>query len=164
MFLSEGKEGRAINFEMEGAFTTEELLGWFNGVMPPSRVKKNAVKMEMPVTNDSMVNGNHLSGEADWRGEVAVEIVEGASSEPCYNLDPDDGVAFQFDDNFGPGNPTNPSARPGDHDYGVDQNSKAIFEDFSFEEDNNPILPVHDHHDEILHTIRDNEVRTCCTT
>lgn len=147
-----------------GAYTTEELLGWFSGVIPTVRARENTVSLDMPVlgeARDELMRREYGVQTQDGDGDSGEEEVDDVSSfnyEPHYNLNPDDDQAFDFDDNFGSGNPTNPKAKPGDHDYGVDQLSEVVYNDFSFQEDNNPRLPVHEHQTEILDTIKANKV------
>ncbi len=160
-----------------GAYTTAELLGWFQGIVPTERAKKNVIGTDVPVMGlareEFMVKeyGTAYNFEGDVRKGTTGTAVrlpdsdeedfeDAFSYEPRYNLLPED-EAFVDDDeeeDFGPGRPINPSAKPGDHDYGVDENISAICEDFSFDEDRSPRLPVHDYQREILRTINDNKV------
>ena len=145
-----------------GAYTTEELLGWFRGIIPNERQKKDVVGVDMPVlgkAKDELMRREYGIGirEDDQRSRREKECEDPSNYEPHYNLSQDDD-SFQFDEDLDPGNPTNPRAKPGDHDYGVDKQSTAAYDNFSFEEDKNPHLPIHEHEREILTTIWNNKV------
>ena len=153
-----------------GAFSTDELLAWLGMVKPdsiPKEKKKEVYRVPPP---GAVAYGLRLKAEAAQARrekearELCVEEEEEEDKEigengyePHYNFDPDNEEAFNYVDDFDPGNPTNPRAQPGDHDYAVDQ-STAVFGGFSFEEDNNPRLPIHDHKREILDTISAGQV------
>lgn len=150
-----------------GAYTTEELLGWFRGIVPDVRQKKDIMSVDVPVAgkakDDLMRREYGAAAVQEYNRDSGGEEENGDPSspnyEPQYNLNPDDEETFDFNEDFDPGNPTNPKAKPGDHDYGVDWQSTDVYNDFLFEEDNNPRLPIHEYESEILETIRSNKVR-----
>lgn len=160
-----------------GAYTTAELLGWFQGVMPSDRAKKDTVGTDIPVMGK--VREEFMEKEYgrayDVEGEVSSSRRGVAARppdsddedggdvfnyEPRYNLHPEEDQSFLLEDeeDFGPGKPINPNAKPGDNDYAVDESLSAVYDDFSFTEDKNPHLPVHDNRVEILDTIRNHKV------
>ena len=161
-----------------GAFTTDELLAWLSGVKPTARQKKNVVNPPPPGT---LAYHKQLQAEEEARAKREKEarrlreereeedgqeeeddedegVALNGSNRPHYNLKPDDEEAFNFEgDYYDPGNPTNPKAQPGDHDYAVDQ-STDVFLDFSFDKDENPTLPIHQFRQEILSNIESGQV------
>lgn len=159
----------------EGAFSTEELLAWLGCVKPTVPVKKKEIyHVPRPGTLAYQLRlreeaeraqkekeTRELNGFEEEEEEEEEREAE-AFYEPHYNLTPDDERAFNFVGDYDPGNPTNPRAQPGDHDYEVEQ-SVSVYSEFSFEEDNNPRLPIHDYKREILETISENQVRRPCS-
>lgn len=156
-----------------GAFTSDELLAWLGCVKPSANPEKKreiyhvprpgAVAYQMRLREEAErarkeKEARGFNGEEEEEEEEEEREVE-ALYEPHYNLTPDDERAFNFVDDYDPGNPTNPRAQPGDHDYGVDQ-STAVYSEFSFEEDSNPRLPIHAYRREILDTINAGQVRS----
>ena len=161
-----------------GAYTTAELLGWFRGVVPERRAREDEVNTDLPVMGKVREEfmekeygaAYHIEGEvtkcnrvlgAHFRSNSDEDDLDAPLSyEPRYNLKPEEDTSFAEDDDedLGQGKPTNPNAKPGDHDYAIDESLSAVYDDFSFTEDRNPRLPVHDHQAEILDTIRKNKV------
>lgn len=157
-----------------GAFSTDELLAWL-GMVKPGAVSKEKRKEVYRVPPPGAVAYNmrlkeeaaqaQKEKEARELNEVEVEEEEEEDEEdvyngyePHYNLMPDNEEAFNYIGDYDPGNPTNPRAQPGDHDYAVDQ-STNVYEDFSFEDDDNPMLPIHDHKREILDNVNAGQVK-----
>lgn len=146
-----------------GAFTTEELLAWLSGVKPT--VKKDILYVPPAGAVAYNLRLREEAATAQREREARALVDEGeeeeddddAPYEPHYNLNPDDEEAFNFVDDYDPGNPTNPRAQPGDHDYGVDQ-STDVYGEFSFDKDGNPRLPIHEFKEEILDTINAGQV------
>lgn len=147
-----------------GAFTTDELLAWLCGVKPT--IKKDI--LHVPPAGAVAYNMRLREEAAAAQREKEVRALKeeeeeeddddpDAPYEPHYNLNPDDEEAFNFVDDYDPGNPTNPRAQPGDHDYAVDQ-STDVYGEFSFDEDSNPQLPIHEFKQEILDTINAGQV------
>lgn len=152
-----------------GAFTTAELLAWFKGVDPT--VPKNPQRTNYLRVAPAGAVGYNLrlkaeAATAQREREMYEQEDEYEEPEPTqfppnyYNSIPDDEEAFDYVDDYDPGNPINPKATPGDHDYGVDQ-STDVYEEFSFEDDKNPRLPIHDYKREILSTISAGQVWCC---
>ena len=158
-----------------GAYTTAELLGWFRGVVPAERVKKDTIGTDIPVmgkVREEFMEREYgraydIDGEVSGRRGVAArppdsdddDLDVSFSHEPRYNIHPEEDLSFiEDEDDFGPGKPINPNAKPGDHDFAVDENLSEVYDDFSFTEDKNPRLPVHDHYVEILDTIKNSKV------
>ena len=146
-----------------GAFSTEELLAWFNlSNTTPAAPKKNVVQVP-PLGNAKHTLKLSLQAEIAKTQpeprrihEVEEEPLEAVPYQPSYNLKPDDEEAFDFVADFSPGKPINPKACPGDDDYFVDQ-STEVYKDFTFKPDT-ITLPIHDHKTEILDTINANQV------
>jgi hypothetical protein len=157
-----------------GAFSNDELLAWLGMVKPgaaPKEKKKEVYRVPPPGAHAYSLRLKAEAAQAqkekearelyeveDEDEEEDKEDLEESGYEPHYNFDPDNEEAFNYVDDYDPGNPTNPRAQPGDHDYAVDQ-STDVYQEFSFEEDNNPRLPIHDHKREIIDTINANQVR-----
>jgi len=160
-----------------GAYTTAELLGWFRGVVPEQRAKKDTVNTDLPVMGkvreefmekeygaaydvEGEVSKCNRSFGAHFRSNSDEEDLDiTLNYEPKYNIEPEEDMNLDDDsEDLGPGRPINPNAKPGDHDYAIDENLSAVYDDFSFTDDRNPRLPVHDHQVEILDTIRKNKV------
>lgn len=149
-----------------GAFTTDELLNWFNtmGAEVPDVPTKNVATVPAPGTAKYKLKLQAQAAEKERRaleGEEEEEEEkddenedESVPYEESFNQVPDD---WEYLDDFGPGRPTNPKAQPGDDDYEVDQLT-SVYEDFSFENDTNPALPIHEFKDTILDTISSREV------
>lgn len=147
-----------------GAFNTEDLLAWFSSVSPSSSVPRRQDLFVVPPTGTV---GHNLRRKAEKeererRGRQEREPpmrVETTTYVPDYNTVPDDEKAFDYVDEYdvGPGNPTNPNALPGDYDYAVSQ-STDVYDQFNFNVDNNPRLPIHQHKNQILGTIESGQV------
>lgn len=153
-----------------GAFSTDELLAWLGMVKPDAVSKEKKKEVYHVPPPGAVAYGMRLKAEAareqrerevrelnEVEEEEEEDLDDGLNYEPHYNIKPDDEKAFNYVDEYDPGNPTNPRALPGDHDYTVDQ-STDVYNDFSFEEDHNPRLPIHDHKREILNTINAGQV------
>ncbi len=146
---------------MAGSFTTQEVLDWFKGVQPTGPLKTNVVDVppQGNVRHEFLRRFGSFSTPKDEEGSNNYEeddddIAAPIPYTPQYNLKPDDQEAFK---DFGPGNTINPLAKPGDSDYGVDQ-STDVYNDFSFEMDSNPRLPIHEYREEILNAIEGKKV------
>lgn len=151
-----------------GAFSTDELLAWLGCVKPsvPAQKKKEIYHVPAPgaVAYNLRLRAEAAEAQREREARELNEVEEEEyfeeeheGYEPHYNINPDDEKAFNFVDAYDAGNPTNPRAKPGDHDYGVDQ-STDVYAEFSFEEDNNPRLPIHEYKREILDTIEAGQV------
>lgn len=158
-----------------GAFTTEDLLGWFKSVAPSSSVARKP-DLPMPAPAGAVAyrymkqqrDAARKEQEEKWarergrRDEQEYEE-EPAAYHPTYNTDPDDGIAFSYVDEYDldPGNPTNPSALPGDHDYEVNK-STDVYDEFPFDLAKNPNLPIHEYQEDILQAIDRGQVGMRC--
>ncbi len=157
----------------KGIFTSEELLGWLHGSTKPA-LRANLALIPPPgrVAHEMSLRVRAAEEEAERqeRGEVLggpnqqeeeeeeEEEEEDTEYKPNYNFTPDDASVFDNVENYDPGNLPNPNAQPGDHDYGVDQ-SVDIYNEFSFDNDKNPRLPIHRFKQEIVDTIASGQVR-----
>lgn len=74
-----------------------------------------------------------------------------------YEESDEDDLDNDIDVPFGLGRPTNPNAQPGDDDYEVTVDEE-LYNNFSFETDLNPRLPIEDYKNEIVSTIETNQV------
>ena len=146
-----------------GVFTTEELLGWLHGVKPAPRKDLAHVPSPGSVAHQMRMRAKAAEEEARRQEKARLQVEEEEESEeileykPNYNFTPDDSSVFDNVEDYDPGNLPNPNAEPGDYDYQVDQ-SVEVYDDFVFEDDKNPSLPIHKFKDEILDTITSRQV------
>ena len=151
-----------------GVFTPDELINWLRGVKPKPRTdiapmpKLGTLAMELS-RREAL---EEEEAERQRRGQQGEEEEEEREEEedyeykPNYNFTPDDASKFDDVDGYDPGNLPNPNAQPGDYDYSVNQ-SAEVYNDFSFETDTNPELPIHRYRRDILDTIASGQVCEC---
>ena len=166
----EAKKPMAAGNTGGGVFTPEELIGWLRGVKPAPRTnlahvpKPGSTAMEMRKRAAAALEEaeRRERGEGQFQGEEEEEEEEGEEEyRPYYNFTPDDASGFDNVDGYDPGNLPNPNAQPGDYDYEVNQ-SGQVYEDFSFDKDTNPRLPIHQFKRLILDTIASVKVTALC--
>ena len=154
---------------MSGAFSTEDLLSWFKSVAPVSSLANKVPSNALPAPRGAVAYQFMQQEREALRREQEQERLLKESSEeeeeesfgyiPDYNTAPDDERAFDCveDYDIGPGNPTNPKAQPGDDDYAVNL-STDVYEQFEFDINKNPTLPIHRCKEEILEAIENSQV------
>lgn len=145
-------------------FTADELLSWFCVTKPvkmredreaptlpcPPSARYAAEKREQALVSDSMEPEKGLSVRGGMK--YPQNLHQLPSLQPPLSA-----YGSSKEDETFAGNPTNSCAIPGDDDYQY-PTTTTVFDNYSFDQDDNPVLPIAAYRGEILDTVESNSV------